>query len=140
MPIQVKYLDNGLGLLFLGEGIVTGDDIIDSNNEIFSSREKMKNFKYGLIDYSNITQFNVSNSEIETITSQNKNASEIIPDGILAVAAKKDLDFGINRMWQIIIENAGIQWETMVFRDRANAEAWIKDRVRKKYNIEITMT
>ena len=136
MPIKVKCLDNGLGVLFIGEGIVTGDDIINSNRKIFSSKERMKKYKYGLIDYSNITQFKVSNSEIAIIASQDEKASEYISDGVVAVAAKKDLEFGLNRMWQIIVENTGLQWETMVFRDIDAAERWIKERVKEKYGIE----
>jgi len=37
----LKYLDNGFGVLYIGEGIVTGEDIINSNYEIFSSVEKV---------------------------------------------------------------------------------------------------
>ena len=131
MPIQIKYLDNGLGVLFMGEGIVTGDDVINSNREIFSSEDKFKNYKYGFIDYSNITHLNVSNSELGIIVSQDKKAFQFLPDGVIAIAAKQDLEFGINRMWEIIVENSGIQWETMVFRDKEKAKIWIKDRVKK---------
>ena len=136
MPLKIKYLDDGLGVLFIGEGIVTGKDIISSNNQIFSSEEKMKKNKYGLIDYSKITQFEVSTPEVEIIASQDKKASEYIPDGVVAVVAKKDLVFGINRMWEIIVENTGLQWEIMVFRDREYAEAWIKEKVKEKFGID----
>ena len=136
MPLEIKYLDDGLGVLFIGEGIVTGKDIISSNNQIFSSEEKMKKNKYALIDYSKITQFEVSTSEVEIIASQDRKASEYIPDGVVAVVAKKDLVFGINRMWEIIVENTGLQWEIMVFRDRDDAEAWIKEKVKEKFGID----
>ena len=67
MPIEIEYLDDGLGVLLTGHGIVTGEDINRSNNQIFSSEEKMIKHKYGLIDYSNITQFEVATSEVEMI-------------------------------------------------------------------------
>ena len=136
MPIKIEYLDNGIGFIFIGEGVITGDDIINSNKIIFSSKERMRKYKYGLIDYSNITQFNVSNPEIEIIASQDKKASKYIPDGVLAVTAKKDLEFGLTRMWEMIVENSGVQWETMVFRLRQDAEAWIKEKVRINYGID----
>ena len=139
MPIKVRYLDNGLGVLFIGEGIITGDDIIHSNRKIFSSVEKMKEYKYGLIDYSSITKFNVSSSEVETIASQDMKAPEFIPDGVVAIIAKNDLEFGINRMWELISEGYSIPWETMVFRVRDAAEKWIKQKVKEKYNIDLTM-
>jgi len=92
--------------------------------------------KYGLVDYSKITQFEISNSELEIIASQDLKASEYIPDGIVAIVAKKDLIFGINRMWEIIVENTGLQWETMVFRDREDAEDWIREKVKDKFGID----
>ena len=140
MPIQVKYLDNGIGVMFIGEGVVTGGDTIGANMEVFSSKERMKKFRYGFIDYSFVSHLSVSNSEIESMVSQQMKVSELIPDAVLAFVAKKDLEFGLTRMWEIIAENTGLQWETMVFRNRGKAEMWIKDRVLKKYNIDITMS
>lgn len=113
-----------------------GNDIINSNRKSFSSVKKMKNYKYGLIDYSNIPQFNVSNSEIEIIASHDKKTSEYISGGGVAIAAKEDLGFGLNRMWEIIVENAGLQWETMVFRAIEDAKAWVRERVKEKYEID----
>ena len=139
MPIQVKYLDNGMGVMFIGTGIVTGDDVINSNKEIFFSEEKMKNYKYGLVDYSNISRLDASISDIEIMASQDKEASEFITDAVVAFIAKKDLEFALTRMWEMIAENTGLQWETMVFRDKGKAEIWIKDRIREKHNIEITI-
>jgi hypothetical protein len=136
MPIEIKYIDGGLGVLFLGKGIVTGEDIINSNKQIFSSEEKMIKNKYGLTDYSNILNFEVSTSEVEIIASQDKKAAEYVPDGVIAVVAAKDLEFGINRMWEIIVECTGIKWETMVFRARDKAEEWITERVKEKFGID----
>ena len=135
MPIEVKYSDNGIGVLLTGKGIVSGDDIIISNRKIFSSTERMKKLKYGLIDYLNITRFNVSNSEVEIIVSQEKEASEYISDGVVAVASNKDLAFGINRMWETFVEIEGLQWETSVFRSIEDAKVWVKERVKEKYGI-----
>ena len=136
MPIEIQYVDGGLGVLYLGKGIVTGEDIINSNKQIFSSEEKMVNNKYGLIDYSNVTQFEVSTSEVEIIASQNKKASEYIPDAVVAVVAEKDIEFSMTRMWEMVAENTGLQWNIMVFRDREKAEIWIKERVQEKFGID----
>jgi hypothetical protein len=39
-------------------------------------------------------------------------------------------------MWEFFIENIGLLWETMVFRDREEAEAWLKERVKEKFGID----
>jgi hypothetical protein len=41
MPIEMKYLDDGRGVIYIGEGIVTGEDIISANRQFFSSKEIM---------------------------------------------------------------------------------------------------
>lgn len=139
MPIKVRYLDNGIGVSLIGEGKIVGDDIIKANRKIFASAEKMKKYKYGLVDYSRITEIDVSASEVDKIAAQDKKASEFIPEAVLAIAAKKDLEFGLTRMWEIIVENSGLPWETMVFRDINKAEKWIKQKVKEKFDIDITM-
>lgn len=35
MPIEMKYLDDGRGVIYIGEGIVTGEDIISANRQFF---------------------------------------------------------------------------------------------------------
>ena len=35
MPIQIKYIDGGIGVEFIGSGVVTGTDIIAANKEIY---------------------------------------------------------------------------------------------------------
>jgi hypothetical protein len=39
-------------------------------------------------------------------------------------------------MWELIVENTGLRWETMVFRALEDAEAWIRQRVKEKYEID----
>lgn len=135
MPIEINYLDDGLGFSFVGKEILTGEEIISSNSQIFSAKEKLAKYRYALIDYTNITQFKVSSHEIEVIASQDKKASRHVPEGVIAIVAKKDIEFGVSRMWETIIEITGIKWETMVCRKREDAVAWIKKRVDEKFEI-----
>ncbi len=139
MPIKIENLDDGLGVLFVGEDSVSGSDLIRANETIFSSVERMKKYKYGIIDYSDITQFEVSASETETIASQDMKASEYIPHGFVAIIVKTDLEFGVSRMWETIIENYGLPWETDIFRERKDAEKWVKKKVKEKYNIDLSL-
>ena len=37
MPIQLKFKDNGIGVEFIGSGVVTGADIIGANKELYSN-------------------------------------------------------------------------------------------------------
>ena len=139
MSIRLKNLDAGLGVVFIGEGTVTGEEIIRANRTILSFGERIKTSKYCIIDYSDAVKYDVSTSEIEMIAAQDKEISEYVPEYFVAIVAKKNLEFGVSRMWETVVQVKGLKWETMVFKDRADAEEWIKQKVREKYNIDLTM-
>jgi hypothetical protein len=39
-------------------------------------------------------------------------------------------------MWEAFVE--GIGWETKIFPSRAEAETWIRTRVKGKFNLDVT--
>ena len=60
--------------------------------------------------------------------------SGIITDVIIAVVADRDLSYGLARMADLM---RGEQfWESAVFRERFAAEAWLRERVSERFNIE----
>ena len=138
MPIEVKYLDGGKGTFFDGKGDITGEDIIGANKEIFSSEEKIRRYKYTLLDLTSMDDFDVLTSDVEEIARINIGAAEIIPDFVVAIAARKDIVFGLSRMWQTLVDST--TWETKVFRTVDEAKVWIKERVKAKFGIDVTIT
>jgi hypothetical protein len=139
MPILIENKDSGQGVVFVGKDTVSGQDIIDANTKILTFKEGMKNSKYCIVDYSNITEYEVSTSEIKIIASQDKEVALYLPDYIVAIVAKENHEFGVSRMWEAIIEINGLNWETMVFRGRDDAEQWIKTKIKNKYGSEVTI-
>ena len=56
MPIQIKYIDGGLGVEFFGSGVVTGTDIIEANKEIYG-QENFSRQRYQIVDRTNSKNF-----------------------------------------------------------------------------------
>lgn len=139
MPIKLKNLDVGLGGAIVGKGIVTGEEIIEANNDLLSLKEKLKKTKYCIIDYSDATQYDVSTPEVEIIAAQDSEIAKYIPEYIVAVIAPNNLEFGVSRMWESVVKVKGLNWDTMVFKNRDDAEKWVKQKFKEKYNIDITM-
>ncbi|MBV8280953.1 MAG: hypothetical protein JO347_02675, partial [Candidatus Eremiobacteraeota bacterium] len=54
---------------------------------------------------------------------------------VVAIHAKDDEPFALARMWQVLVQQTG--WETAVFRERADAVAWVRERVRAKFGLEV---
>lgn len=140
MPINIINLDAGAGVVFLGQGGVTGQDIIQANKKVLSSADQIKISRYCIIDLSDTSEFDVSTREVDIIAAQDREIALHQPDYIVAVVAKSDLAYGVSRMWEAIAETKGIHWETMVFKTRMDAEKWIKHTVKEKYGLNLTMT
>lgn len=137
MSVTLVNLDEGAGVVFVCEGDVAGQEIIQANRQILLHKEKLKRSRYCIIDYSKTTHYQVSSSEIEIIAEQDKEIATHIEAYLVAVVANRGVEFGFSRMWQSIIEANGLKWETMVFKERSEAENWIKGKAKKKYGIHL---
>ena len=131
MPIQIKYIEGGFGVEFIGSGVVTGADIIKANKEIYSN-ENFSRQRYQIVDRTNCKEFQVSNEEIRIIAEQDKAAAKINPNIIIALISKTDLQYGISRVYRALVGDSGFLTE--VFRDRKNAEEWLEKQLKKNNN------
>ncbi len=123
MPIQLKFVDNGIGVEFVSQGIVTGTDIIEANKEVYSNKN-FSNQRYQIIDRTKCKEFRVSAEEIRIIAGQDLAAAEINPNFIVALISTSDLQYGMSRMYQSYIGDNGFRVE--IFRDRKSAEKWVQ--------------
>jgi hypothetical protein len=136
MPIDIKVLHGGVGILYLCHGTVTGKDFIEANKRILSFNEQLHRAKYGIVDETAIDGIHMSESEMLTIAAQDKKMAGLVPPGaIVAVIAKGDLAVGLARIWESFIEHTG--WETMIFGTRWKAESWIKEKVKANNGIDL---
>ncbi|MFC1837415.1 hypothetical protein ACFLYW_01885 [Thermodesulfobacteriota bacterium] len=137
MPVEFKYLDNGLGFGFTAMGNFQGRELIDAARHAYQLDKILRKNKYGIIDYTPVEKFDVSTSDVEAITEMGIVASKIAPDRIIAVVASAEISHAYSRMWQILSDK--ISWERMVFREKNEAEKWLKKRVMEQFNISITL-
>lgn len=137
MPVENKYTDDGLGFILIGQGIVTGQEILDAIAIRFSSEDKIKKYLYGLADYTGVQEFRVANNEIDVIAQKDIEAARINPDFIFALAASDDLIFGLGRMFEVFVEKSG--WAIKVCRTLDEAALWIKNSIKEKYGHKVTM-
>jgi len=135
MPFKIRDLDEGLGILIEAAGIITDDLYIDAHKKYLTQDiDKSIKYRYSLSDYTAVTNANTSTETITLIADLCKKAAKVNPDVVVAVVAKHDLIYGLARMSQILIHETG--WEHEVFRNREDAESWIKERVKEKYGIQ----
>ncbi len=126
MPVELKYFSDGYGIELVGSGVVTGEEIQDCNRVIYSGDMLLRQ-KYQLINLTDVEELVVSNTDITELAHQDIEASKTNPDIIIAVVAKDNLSFGLARMWEAHADKA--TFKTMVFRERREALAWIKEQM-----------
>ena len=135
MSIDISDLDGGLGNQIFGSGIINDDDYLAAlRNHLMQDKTKFSKYRYSLADWTQVTQVNVSSEAIQIIANLCIKVSTVNPDPVVAVVAKSDLVFGLSKMSQILMDETG--WEHKVFRNREDAEEWIKHRLLDKYGID----
>ena len=76
MPVQVNYLENGIGVEILVEGILEGNDLLNAKIEIYNSKQFHAQ-KYHIIDRSACTEYYLTADDILAVAELDKKASEI---------------------------------------------------------------
>jgi len=134
MPFTVHILQNGTGRLWIAHGVLTGRDLIANNDRVFRSKS-YEGVRWLLIDETDATLKDISEKEIRTIREQDDRLAAVLPQLVTAVVAPKDFTFGMSRMWEMLTERPG--WSVRAFRSRLEAEAWLREEVRRRFEMEI---
>ena len=125
MPVQIKYIQGGIGIEFILSGDVTGVEIIAANKEIYYY-DNLSQLKYKFIDKSTCTEYCVTGEELKIIAEQDKKASKINRNITVVFVSPTDLQYGMSRMWQVYAAETGFQ--SKIFNDRKSAEEWIREK------------
>jgi hypothetical protein len=135
MPIIIKDVDNGRGVTITGVGIFTDQEYVDALAEhLTQDPEKYKKYRYCLADYTSITKAEISYEAVWAVAKMCEKASKINPDIVVATVASRDAHYGLARMSEALFDN--VEWEYKAFRDRGEAEGWIRKLVMDKYGLD----
>jgi hypothetical protein len=136
MPITIEGRQDGAGIIYHCHGDMTIDDLFQAGIRFLAFPEEIKKWRYTIVDLTSVESMNITSDDIRSVVEQNRRIAAIACPGVLiAVAAPKDLGYGLARMWEILMEQIG--WETVSLRSRSEAEAWIRRRAKEKFNLDI---
>ena len=80
-----------------------------------------------IVDHSSLNAGPLTMKELSKIISHVANANDILKARKCAHVVASDLQFGLVRAWEIMVELAGVtDFDTMVFRNKTDAIKWIK--------------
>jgi len=64
MPIEIRSLDEGIGIEMIGKGRVTGKEICDALNEIYSSKMLLRQ-KYQIWYFTDVEDFDFPKKDFD---------------------------------------------------------------------------
>jgi hypothetical protein len=138
MPISIEGRQDGAGVIYHCHGDMTIDDFFQAGIGFLAFPDGVKKWRYAIIDLTSVGAMKINSDDIRTVVEQNKRIAAIAhPGPLLAVASPKDLGFGLARIWEVLMEQIG--WETMTFRSRPEAEAWIRQRAKQKFDLDVPL-
>jgi len=106
-------------------GVLTGAEVVEMREEMnadprlgFGLRE--------LVDVRNVTELRVTSADIDLFLSMDEEYGERVTSRTVAILATADSTFGMARMYEL---RSGRDDRVSVFRDEAEARAWLGDGV-----------
>lgn len=124
MKIVTRTTQDNIGLINIGKGVITGKDLINLGNKLFSL-DFFPNTKYILDDYSEVTCFNLSNDDIKNIIKNDFLGSMKTPGLIVSMVVSERNKSALLRMLESY-EVIGIDWTVAVFNNIKEARSFIQ--------------
>ena len=128
MPYTTEVIDNGKGILHIGSGTVTGEDLMLSAAGVLKLVQEGLRPEFALTDLTEVKEFSVSSEEISRNAVLNSAISRYLPPARIAIIAPAPDIYGMVRMWQAHIDSPGLT--SQVFRRKEEALAWLKQEAR----------
>jgi hypothetical protein len=114
------YTPTGVDVRF--QGRIGSKDIYDANEE-FYAHSYADRLRWALIDFTAVTEINVTSAEVKMLADQDIRHSKNHPGITAAIIAPQTSVFGLARMWEVFVSETGMQ--SMVYQTRDEALIWL---------------
>lgn len=123
MSITMKiFPERKLGVI-KGRGEVSAEEMIRGDLELYNHPDWRNGFNI-LCDFTEIDQIHLAQVDISRLIESNKIHNPLFNQSKLAVAAAKDLVFGLARMWDTLADD--LTMKRAVFRSVDEAMEWLE--------------
>ena len=134
MPIEIIDVDDGLGTLITGTGVIAAGEFIKTfQKQLTLPSDKRRKYLYSLSDFTGVTKVELPAATIESFANMCNSASSVTVGTVIAVVANKDMLSGPLKIWEVLCNEA--EWEIRMFQGKEEARNWISQRLKDKWNI-----
>jgi SpoIIAA-like len=123
VPYLTDLIDDGTGLLRVGVGVLTGEEIIQAISSLTTTCTDPGRITHALVDFTHVTKLSVSEQEFQRIVEIDKAKHQDLNITRSAVVAPNGFVFGLACMY---VGHTGLpDMEIKVFRTMEEAKAWL---------------
>ncbi len=127
MPSQIGYEENGSGVVITWTGEVRIEDLRKANEYIYIAG-RIEKLRYQIWDFTKAERGQFTYEGIREIAMQDKDASEINPDQIVAIVGRRSFFVGFDALFHVY-EQEWSGFKSRSFETLAEARKWISSLV-----------
>jgi hypothetical protein len=127
MPYKMVVEGEGRGILVTWQGIVSGEDILAANEEMYAKNER-RQFRYQIWDFLEAVRLDISEDQILMAAYQDKHAAASNPNQIVALVGTGSFFAGADRCYSIYAK-VWSGFESQTFLTMSEAREWIRNKV-----------
>src|SRR5262245_59157065 len=108
MPFSGGFTDDATGIVEVGHGIVTGEELLVETQRLAAAgRDALSAVRYALVAFSAVSEFKVTADETARLAAEDVKLAKAIPELSIAVVAPTPITFGMSRMWEALAHATG---------------------------------
>ncbi len=123
MPVATELTKDCLGIVHVGSGVVTGEELVESSTAAAQLVENTDNFQYEVTDFTDVTELRVEPRHVEKIAAIDRVAATLRPRAIMVIIAPQNSAYDLACAWHGLIADLG--WTVHISRDRAEGVRWL---------------
>ena len=123
MPVTCQYVDHKQGVIITASGNVDGEEFINKIAELFTDEKTIQNYKFGLVDLTQLEKFDISLTQIANLANLHIEASKNNRNIIVGFAINKRFVHGLVRVWMSYASITG--WQSNIEKTVPEIKDWI---------------
>ena len=133
MSIAFHFENQNKGIIVKASGIADGKEFLEKMKESFSDEEVIRNYRYGINDFTQLEKFNISSHQIFSLAKLHIKASRINRNLVVGFAIKKPLIYGLVRIWEALAEATG--WEVNIEETVPAIRDWVEEALARQEEV-----
>ncbi len=125
MPLTTETTQDCQGIVHVGTGVITGDELVEGSYGALQLVQNTQNFHYEFVDLTGATKLiDAGDDHLDQITAQDRLAATYRPNAVVVIVAPGDDFFRLATDWEARVRHLG--WNTHITRDRDEAMRWLQ--------------